>query len=208
MATNYFNIRGTVKWPKVYEPDEYLGVKRWTVNFYPLNAEEKQKLIDSGISTKLQKDNEGNEFMKLRRPTTKAIKDNLVVFAPPKLTGLVNVDYVDQEGNPITSYNKGDGKEIRRRGEPVDIGNDTEVILNFSVYTTVKGNGHRFEGMKIINLVKYEGISSGDEGVPEDEQDEVKEEPVKATKVSKKEGQILVTTEPSIKEDMNDEIPW
>jgi hypothetical protein len=212
MATNYFNVRGYIKWAKLYEPDEYLGVKRWIVNFYPKDTEQMEKLKASGLGLKVGKDEDG-EFVKLRRPCKKEIKDNIVVFAPPKISGVVEVDYVDQDGNPITSYNKGDGREIIPRGQKVDLGNMTEGIVNYSVYGTAKGNGHRLEGFKVIELVEYAKL---DNDLPEEEQEEeaaaqteIKEKS-KGAKVTKAEGVTLVETEskPTLAEDMNDELPW
>lgn len=210
MATNYYNIRGFIKWAKLYEPDEYLGAKRWIVNFYPKDAFQMEKLKESGLGLKISKDEDG-EYVRLRRPVKKEIKDNIVIFAPPKITGLVNVDYVDQDGNPITSYNKGDGKEIHMKGEKEPLGNLTEVVVNYSVYTTAKGNGHRLEGLRVVELVKYE--ESVEAPVNEDEmiiEPKVVEEPeAKKPKVTKAEGAILISEpEKSLKDDMNDEIPW
>ena len=207
MATNYFNIKGFIKWAKPYEPDEYLGAKRWIVNFYPADAVQMERLIKSGLTLKIGKDEDG-EFVKLRRPVKKEIGENIVIFAPPRITGEVEVDYVDQDGNPITSYNKGDGKEIIRRGEKIPLGNLTECIINYSVYSTQKGNGHRWEGLRVTKLVEFE------ERVDEPESEETKVEPKKEevkTKVTKTEGAVILAEsekKPTLAEDLNDDLPW
>lgn len=208
MATNYYNIRGFIKWAKAYEPDEYLGVKRWITNFYPADALEMEKMKSSGLSLKIGKDEDG-EFVRLRRPVKKEIKDDIVVFAPPKITGLVNVSYVDQDGNPITSHNKGDGKEIHMRGEKVTLGNLTEGVINYSVYSTQKGNGHRWEGFRVTKLVEFNSEESIDPPEEEETKVEVKEEAPKKAKVTKTEGAVILSEpEKSLAEDMNDELPW
>lgn len=177
MATEYFNIKGKLKYAKVYEPDSYAGAERWKTNFYPYDGKEWEKVMKSGIQTVPKEDADG-KYITLRRDCKKAIKDDLVIFSPPELTGAVEVSYVDDEGNRLRSYNKGDYKgKVSRKGDPVDIGNGTVAIVNFSVYETKQGKGHRLESIRILDLVGYER--------KEEPTEEEKDEAVKELAVEK-----------------------
>ncbi len=157
MATEWYNVKARIKWAKVYEPDEYAGSRRWMVNVYPFDGKEWEKVQKSGIQTQVKSDKEGDKYIVLRRGTTKVIKDDLVIFCPPELTGAVNVSYTNPEGEKIRSYNKGDFKgDITVKGERVPIGNDTVAIVNFCTYDTKQGKGHRLESLKILDLVQIE----------------------------------------------------
>ncbi len=167
MATEYFNVKGSVKWVKVYEPDEYAGAKRWMVNFYPFDGKEWEKIQKSGIQTQTKSDDDG-KYITLRRPTTKVIKDDLVIFCPPEITGAVNVQYLNPEGERIRSYTKGEFKgDVILKGEKQNIDNGSVVIVNFCVYDTKQGKGHRLESLKVLDLVQREKS----EEVSEDEKD-------------------------------------
>ena len=162
MATSWINLKGTIKWARVYEPDEAFGQKNWKLNFYPANEAEWEKFRKTGLMLKEQEDIDG-KFITFRRPTTKVIKDELVVFAPPEITGEVKVTYKNSvNGERLRQYNKGDKVEIQREGEIVTIGNGTEAIVNVSYYPTLKGPGHRLESLKVISLVEYNGSATVD----------------------------------------------
>jgi len=159
MATNWLNLKGTIKWAKVYEPDEAFGQKNWKINFYPANEAEWEKFNKTGLMLKVNEDTDG-KYVTFRRPTTKVIKDELVVFLPPELTGEVKVTYKNGiNGERLRQYNKGDKVEVEREGDQTTLGNGTEAIVNICYYSTLKGPGHRLESLKIISLVEYGGNS-------------------------------------------------
>lgn len=189
MTTKYINLKGSLKWAKVYEPDEAFGQKNWKICFYPADDKEWEKFNKTGLQLKRQEDTDG-EYVTFRRPTSKVIKDDLVMFSPPEITGEVNVSYKDQDGNRIRQYNKGDKVTVTRDGEPVNIGNGTEAIVNLSYYQTAKGPGHRLESIRILSLVEY---------YPSDFPTDTpkKEEPKKEEKKSEDK-----------KKELNDDIPW
>lgn len=191
MATQYANLKGTIKWAKLYEPDSYAGAENWTLNFYPYDGAEWEKFQKTGLQLKVKDDPDGTsgKFFKLRRPTKKLIRDDLVVFSPPEITGKVNVSYQDADGNKIRQYNKGDKVSVQRVGDPVDLGNGTLVVVNISYYDTAKGKGHRLENVTVLDLVEYK---SAEPKAPVHE-DAPKEEP---------------KTDKKSKEDLNDDIPW
>lgn len=154
MATTYYNVKGRIKWPKLYEPDEYAGAKRYMVNFYPFDGAEWEKVQKSGIQSTVKEDEDG-KYIVLRRPASKLIKDDLVIFCPPEITGAVNVHYVDKNGEKVRSYNKGE-KTVERVGDPVNLGNGTLVVVNFCVYDTRQGKGGRLENLKVLDLVVFD----------------------------------------------------
>jgi hypothetical protein len=199
MATKYANIKCKVKWAKPYEPDEFAGAKNWKINAYPVDEAEWDKFEKTGVQLTRKNDEDGEYFV-LRRPTQKVIGDNLVVFAPPEIVGKVNVHYVDQDGQKIRQYNKGDKVTVNRVGEPTSIGNESVVLVNFSYYGTSRGVGHRWEGLRVLDLVEFIPTVDTDEEV-ETPKEEVKASPVKTKTEKKKE-------EKTISEDLNDSLPW
>lgn len=179
MATNYYTVKGRVKWAKVYEPDEYAGAKRFMLNFYPFDGKEWEKIQKSGLQSTVKEDTDG-KYVVLRRPAQKLIGENLVVFSPPEITGAVKVSYVDKEGNKVRSYNKGE-KTVERQGDPIPIGNGSVVLVNFCVYDTRQGKGGRLENINVLDLVVFEPnadkaneaeVDAQEEEVPVDNKEE------------------------------------
>jgi len=191
LATNFYKLRGTLKWAKVYEPDSFMNAENYKIAFYPLDEKEWDKFKATGLELKIKDDTDGvsGKFVTFRRPTKKLIKDDLVIFTPPEITGLVNVSYEDENGNKIRSYNKADKLKIKRVGNVVELGNGTEAIVNFCVYDTVKGKGHRLESIRVLQLVEFER-----------EDYEQEKETVVETKIEKKKS--------TVSEDLNDDIPF
>ena len=197
MATKWINVKGTVSWAQVYEPDEYAGDKRWKVTFYPANGEEWETLRKAGVQLEAKEDKEGKKYVNLRRSVKRLYGDDVTFFTPPTITGAVSVQYLDKAtGKPVRSYKKGDGTEVEVIGEKVLIGNGSVVMVNIAVYDTQKGKGHRFEAMKVLDLVSYDPDSKSDAETAVDSPEEVKAETPVAPVEKKK------------KEDLNDEIPW
>jgi hypothetical protein len=194
MATRYQSLRGMIKWAKVYEPDSFLGAENYKISFYPANEDEWTKFKATGLELQPKEDTDGvsGKYITLRRPTKKLIKDDLIVFTPPEITGEVQVSYQDENGTKVRQYNKADKLKINRVGEPIELGNGTEVVVNFSYYDTIKGKGHRLENIRVTKLVEYDRENTEASTVKEEV--EVKKE----TKTEKK----------SLKEELNDEIPF
>lgn len=152
MATTYASLKGKIKWPKVYEPDEYAGSKRWMVDFFPSDGAEWEKITKSGLQVE-PKVSEDGKYIRLRRDCQKLIGDNLVVFCPPEITGAVEVHYTNAEGDKVRSYNKGEKITINRVGETAPIGNGSLALVNISLFDTARGKGHRLESIKVLDLV-------------------------------------------------------
>lgn len=185
MATKYLTLKGNFKWAKVYEPDEYSGDKRYIVNFYPIDGGEWEKYNKSGLQLKVKEDEDG-KFITLRRSVKRVFGDDIVFFAPPEITGAVNVQYKNSKGEVVRSYKKGDEEPVRV-GEAVQIGNMSMGLVNIAAYDTAKGKGHRLENIKVLDLVAYDSAPTF-----EDNSDESK-----------------VELEEPKKEELNDDqIPW
>lgn len=156
MATKYINLTGMIKWAQVYEPDEYLGVKRWKLNFYPKDGGDWDKIQKSGLTLKIKEDDDG-KYLQFRRPVEKKIGSKMVLFTPPRITGVVNVHYVDSNTREVLkSFDQGTVEGVDRVGEIVLLGNGTKAKIDVCVYDTQVGKGHRLELLQILELVEYE----------------------------------------------------
>jgi len=165
-----------------------MGAENWKLSFFPENEKEWEKFKSTGLQLKVKKDETDNaDYFQLRRPTKKLIKDDLIIFSPPEITGKVQVSYVDADGNKVRQYNKADKLTVTRQGDPIELGNGTQVLVNFSYYDTIKGPGHRLENITVLDLVEYD-------------RDAPKAEPEKK-EAPKEEAEDL-------KKDLNDDIPW
>lgn len=207
IATKYFTLKGSVKWAKIYEPDEFSGVKRWMLNFYPADGAEWEKFQKMG--TELQtKDDEDGKYVVFRRPVNKVIGDNFVMFSPPEISGAVEVKYVNDEGVSVRSYNKGDKVTVTRIGDPVPIGNGSVVLVNLAVYDVkVAGNasrGHRLENIKVLDLVEFEAGTGGGEKVDP----KLVEEAKKAQAAALKEEKSAPKPKDIPEEDLGEDEPW
>lgn len=139
MATKYVNIVGKCAWAyHLFIPDEGRYGRRWMVDVYP-TKEGMEVFNSSGIGLKeIRKPFfEGEVGFRFRRDVEKEIKGVKQSFNPPVI--------VDSEGKPWP--------------EDVRIGNGSLVEVNVAVYQTRGGdgaNGHRLQGMKVLELVPYE----------------------------------------------------
>lgn len=165
--TDIIKLTGTIYWAKVYEPDSAFGAENYKFDFYPETEEDWKKFNDSGIQKKV-KENEHGKFFQLVRPSFKLIKGTVVNFTGPVITDKDNkviVDYVSKStGNRVYSYDAKKKDDVQRRGSPILIGNGSKVEITVAVYDTFKGKGHRFETIKILDLIEYKREGGG---VPE-----------------------------------------
>ena len=188
MSSNWINLKGTISWAKVYEPDEpSFGDKRWKVSFYPMNDDEWAIFDKSGMQMEKKEDQDGKKFVTFRRACKKLFPkdDEATFFNPPEITGAVNVSYVNPDNNEkVRSYKKSEIKNIKIVGEQTEIGNGSVCIVNLCVYDGGKGKGHRLESINVLDLVEYKR-----------ERQQAVEEKVEA-KSSK------------LKDDLNDELPF
>lgn len=155
--TKFINLVGTVRWAKVYTPDEFRGAIRWSIDFYPESDEVIKQIKEAGIQKTLKDKGEG-KYLNFTRSTTKFMRDRLVYFTPPIIydgDGRPLVQYFGDDGKVLRSYEEKD-TPVERVGEPVLIGNGSKVEITLSVYPTAMGPGNRLESIKILDLVTYE----------------------------------------------------
>lgn len=127
MSTEILYLTGTCKWAKVKKPDpEY---DNYSIDFYP-DEKSMKALTDSGIQISEKQDEDG-VFFKLRRKAQQIIKGEMVNFGPPTV--------MDKENKPFDGL----------------IGNGSGVTVKVAVFDTRKGKGHRWEAVRVENLVEY-----------------------------------------------------
>lgn len=175
----WLKFRGRSAYAMVYKPDDFKGDRFWKISLYP-DAETLQDMKDAGIQSRV-KDDDGSKsgvagkYMTFRLDTEKEFAGSgLTKFHPPIIK--------DKKGDNIVSYiDNGDGT-FDRRGEPVLIGNGSDVEITLEVYPTKRfGNGSRLREVRIIDLIEY----NPPEDVTENEVDSEPEEKVVEQNVSK-----------------------
>lgn len=186
MATVWKNFKGYLEWPMVYEPDDFQGDKRWKVNLVFFDDSEYEKFKLSGLQMVPKENSDGKKYVSFRRSFRKVFPkdDEATYFTPPTIRGAVNVQYVDEEGKPVKSYKKSEGKKVVTVGEQVAIGNGSLGVVNVAIFEAQNGKGHRLEGVEVIDLVGF---------TPESKE-------VRDAKVEDKKTEIA--------KDMNDSLPW
>ncbi len=134
MATKIHRFRGKIAWAHhLFNPDDYKGVKRYTVDFYP---EDREAIKASGMQ--LRYDRDTNSFIRPRREVERKFAEETVQFGPPRI--------LDAAGNAF------DGR----------IGNGSYAELTIAVFDTKTfGKGHRLEEVRILDLVEYDRPSGG-----------------------------------------------
>lgn len=135
MATKTVYLSGDIKWAKLTKPDTmYVPEGVFSLCLF-LDEESKKIYKESGLRLQIKED-EGREFIRLRRLNKKMIKGDIVEQGRPHV--------LDQEGNDYHGNNV-----------PI-IGNGSQVTCKVSVYDTMKGKGHTLEAVRIDELVEYE----------------------------------------------------
>lgn len=128
MAATTVYLRGKCDWAKPTKVDPKYN--NYTVDLYPDEASlQAFKMTDA--QTKVT-DTDKGKMIKLRRPHSKMVKDEVRIFGP--------VEVLDNKNQPFIGL----------------IGNGSEVTCKVVVYDTVKGKGTRLEAMRVETLVPYE----------------------------------------------------
>lgn len=123
-------LTGKTKWAKLKDPDMKFG-GHWTVDLY-LDKQGLKNFHAANLELQLRESDEG-PFIKLRRPINRIDKKKgeLIKYDPPTL--------LDHDNKPLD----------------VLVGNGSQVQCKLSVFATPKGNGHRLEAVRVIELVPY-----------------------------------------------------
>ena len=152
MATEIHKFTGKAKWAKVYDAEEFRGSTNWKIDVY-LDKKGLDARSKAGIQSKVYEDEDG-KYVSFKRPKTKLIKGVLNEFSGPKI--------LDKDGNELVSYRKAaDGLNWERVGNPVLIGNGSEVEVTIAVYDTQMGKGQRLESVRVIDLIEYKSDGGG-----------------------------------------------
>lgn len=171
--TKTYKFRGQTAWAKIYEPDDFRGVKKWKIPLY-VDSDTKAEIKEAGIQLRFKTDDGEKsgvqgEYCMFSRATEVNYGNGPEYLNPPGV--------FDSEDEVVVSYDD-DGNRV---GEPVMIGNGSEVELTVEVYPTRNfGNGQRLISVKIIDLIEYDP----DNEAPEEEDEPkatVKSKPASAT---------------------------
>lgn len=161
--TEIIKIVGKAYWTKLYEPETAFGQTSYKLDLVPESPEEWKKFKDSGIQKTVKKDvnnaHDGADYFNLVRPAFKMIKGGIINFTGPIVedeSGGVIVDYTSKmTGKRVYSYDASKKDDVERRGSPILVGNGSRVEVSIAVYDTQKGKGHRFEKVRILDLIEY-----------------------------------------------------
>ena len=141
----------------LYVPDEAFGASKYKAGIW-IGKEEIEEYKKSGIQKKIKSDEKG-EWVEFTRDSVKMINGQPVFFTPPILedkNGASIISYVDEYGKTVKSYNDPAKKtSIKKQGENILIGNDSDVQLTVAVFDTMKGKGQRLESVRILDLIEY-----------------------------------------------------
>lgn len=174
--SKYVKFRGKSVYAMVYRPDEFNGQEFWKIGL-AVDKAGAEEIKESGSQVRVKYAEEvpniddGTRFFTFRRPAQKTFKNGTVNFCPPTI--------YDKKGKNLVSYHRGKEQvyqydegteEPERRGEPVIIGNGSEVEVTVCIYPAGSyGKGTRLESVKIIDLIEY---NPDDEEETEPEDDE------------------------------------
>lgn len=171
---------GRAAWAMIYSPDEGFGKEFWKISLYP-DIDTIMAIKDAGIQLKA-KDDDGEKsgvqgkFFTFRRDTTSKFGGSEVQPVSPPWV-------YDKKGKKLVSYTQDEDGDYQREGEPVLIGNGSEVEVTVEVYNTKSfGKQCRLYSVKILDLIEY----NPDEEEDEEEVEEQEVEVVVKKKVNKK----------------------
>ncbi len=128
-STNYIVKNATVKWAKVFEPDNTFPPARWSVNVYPGEVD-KAALLKLGVQ--FRSDDNGEFFTAKRNVETNAGKK----LTPPHVVDANKQPFKDAIGN----------------------GSVCNIIVNVYPWTfgKKKGMGAWLEAVQVVEHVKYQ----------------------------------------------------
>ncbi len=153
MATKQVVLTGTAKWARVFEDNRDMNGFEgayvdcdgaYSIDVF-LDKANKQKLKDSGSIKRGKFDDDGNFSVKFTRKHTDRFE---WASGAPKVTKLDGSVWSFEDDGPI--------------------GNDSEVEITLSVYTTSYNPGTRLEAVKVIKAVAIDEDGAKDEGVTGD----------------------------------------
>lgn len=185
--STYKKFRGVSSYAMIYSPDEYNDKRFWKLNLHP-TKQVIEEIRAAGLQNKLKDDtgrieNVSGQYFTFKRECEKEFSNGKTYFSPPEVLDKDGKKLVwyKRDGKQIQSYTDGDRPE--RVGEPVLIGNGSEVEVTIEIYPTKRfGNGSRVASVRIIDLVEYNPDDSSD-NVGDDESDTSTQDEVKVHQV-------------------------
>lgn len=135
MASKYVFFLGKCQWAKLDKPDDKYGY--YGIDLF-LDEENKKKFKASGLTLKIHKDADGEEYVRFRREPDKLLED-----MPEKPKKLI---YTDGKYDDFDQL----------------IGNGSLVEVKVQVYDSQKGKGHRLEAVAVHDLVPYGNAEDSD----------------------------------------------
>lgn len=151
-------FQGKARWMKhLYTPDNAFGASKYKAGIW-VSKETADQIKKAGVQKKVKEDEKG-PWIEFTRDEVKVMKGQPVFFTPPILedkNGASIISYVDEYGKTVKSYNDPAKKtSIKKQGENILIGNDSDVQLTVAVFDTMKGKGQRLESVRILDLIEY-----------------------------------------------------
>ena len=158
MPTQYLKFTGKSRWNKhIYTTDDAFGAQKFKCGLW-IDKETLEEYNKSGIQKKVKSDEKG-DYVEFTRDAVKMIKGAPVFFVPPTVynkDGSVAINYTEGD-EVVRSYNDPNRKaKIVRNGDPIIIGNDSDLEVTVAVFDTMKGKGQRLESIRIIDLITYD----------------------------------------------------
>lgn len=137
MASKIYYFSGTAHWAKLHKPDA--KYKNYTIDLH-MDEGELARYEKSGASGEIR-DDEGlkTKYVRFRRPHSKIIKDEAVIFGPPEVLASDNTEWT---GGPL--------------------GNGSKVTVKVTVFDTIKGKGCRLDGVRVEEFEPYANMDVGD----------------------------------------------
>lgn len=149
--SNYIYLSGKGFWMhRLFEPDEYKGVKSYSLTLYP-DPKSWKVFREVALQQHIKEDEEG-KFLRFKKPVKKPwkLKEN------------------ESPNFDAPTVSTADGNAW-----PEDklIGNGSEVTVKIEVYDTKMGRGARIEGVRVDKWVEYK---KPEEDINEDPDDEIR----------------------------------
>lgn len=153
MGTTRITLRGKAKWAKVFESNRDMN-----------GFEGAYKPYDGAYSIQLEMDKENYDKLE----ASGAAKANKIKRKEVDKLGTTEIKFIRKHKDKFEwasgapKVMKADGSEWSFADDGL-IGNDSDVELEISVYTTSKATGSRLESVTVLNPVEYNEFSKHEE---------------------------------------------
>ena len=159
MGTTRLILRGKAKWAKVFESNRDMN-----------GFEGAYRPYDGAYSIQLEMDKENYDKLE----ASGAAKANKIRRKEVDKLGTTEIRFIRKHkdrfewASGAPKVMKADGSEWSFADDGL-IGNDSDVEVEISVYTTTKATGSRLESVTVINPVEYDEFSKHGKDAPSEE---------------------------------------